>query len=79
MVHMFKYMAHPRQEQENQIIFGKPLMLSTFREVGWGFNILKKRRFLIRFNDFSRVYAVAYIYEYECTIPKYNKVCGINL
>ena len=42
MVHMFKYMAHPGQEQENQIKFGKAVMLSTFCEVGGGFSILKK-------------------------------------
>ena len=41
MVHMFKYMAHPEQEQENQIILGKLLMLSTFCEVGGGFRIEK--------------------------------------
>ena len=45
MVQMFKYMAHPGQKQESQIIFGKPLMLSTFCEVGWGFSILKEAIF----------------------------------
>ena len=45
MVHMFKYMAHPGQKQEIQIIFGKPHMLSTFCEVGGGFSILKKAIF----------------------------------
>ena len=36
LVQMFKYMAHSGQEQENQIVFGKPLILSTFCEVGGG-------------------------------------------
>ena len=45
LVHIFKYMAHPGQEQENQIIFGKPLMLSTFCEEDGGFSILKKAIF----------------------------------
>ena len=77
MFHMFKYMANPEQKQAIQIIFGKPLMISTFCEVGEGFSILKKAIFDQIRSGISWVYAVAYIY--ECTIYKYNKVFGINL
>ena len=39
------HMVQTGQKQEIQIIFGNPLMVSTFCEVGGGFSMLKRAIF----------------------------------
>ena len=56
MVHMFKYMAHPGQEQENQIIW-KTSDVINLLQIGWGFQYIEKGDFRsgsMTFSEFMR-------------------------
>ena len=77
MIRTYKYIVHAGLQQEIQIIFGKPLMLPAFCEVGGGFSILKKvifEQIQGHFFQFIRICA-----HKRALFSIHRKVSGINL